>query len=213
MISDFELISLISSRFFHDLAGPIGAVCNGAEFMREEKGEMRNRAIDLIDISAREAVSRINYFRRVFGNIPQTANADFEYIKQITQELFNYSKLNIEWHSKDLDEGVYNIGHIEAKILLNMIFVVSTVAIYGGLMVIKLHKKGNKLEMSVEIQANKIKMDYDISELVQNNNETIAITTKNAPILYMKKFADANKCNLKLEFGENFCRLATIFNQ
>jgi hypothetical protein len=48
---------------------------------------------------------------------------------------------------------------------------------------------------------------------VQNNNQTIAISTKNAPILYMHKFAEANKCNLKLEFGENFCKLSTIFNQ
>ena len=61
MTDDIKLAELLCARFSHDLAGPIGAINNGVEFLSEENSVIKEQAIDLIKTSAVQAVSRLQF--------------------------------------------------------------------------------------------------------------------------------------------------------
>ncbi len=67
-LSDMDLAALISSRICHDLISPVGAIANGLEVLADNPDEeMRKVAIGLIESSARQASSKLQFARLAFG--------------------------------------------------------------------------------------------------------------------------------------------------
>ncbi len=68
LLSDMDLAALISSRICHDLISPVGAIANGLEVLADNPDEeMRKVAVTLIENSARQASSKLQFARLAFG--------------------------------------------------------------------------------------------------------------------------------------------------
>ncbi|MBF0167941.1 MAG: hypothetical protein HQL45_09955 [Alphaproteobacteria bacterium] len=68
MTGDFiRLAELLCSRLCHDLAGPAGAIANGAELIGEEDPETAAEAADLMAGAAGQLGNRLRFFRAAFG--------------------------------------------------------------------------------------------------------------------------------------------------
>ena len=65
-LSDLELAQLLCTRLCHDLAGPIGAVTNGAELLQSDPS-FAAEAGDLLINSAKTASVRLKALRIAFG--------------------------------------------------------------------------------------------------------------------------------------------------
>lgn len=65
------ILEMLVSRLCHDLAGPVGAVCNGVELLQEmpspDGADLNAEALALIDDSARTASARLSLFRLALG--------------------------------------------------------------------------------------------------------------------------------------------------
>jgi histidine phosphotransferase ChpT len=197
-VNDFELIGYITSRFFHDLSGPIGAIHNGSEFLREDKAEMRNRAINLIEMSSKEAITRLQYFKKAFGYV-QPGNNDLERVKQLLEEFFSAGKVKVEWHHKD-DLVMSNYA---TKLLFNIILVVNSVMIYGGKLDITLVNENNDIKIEVKGSGISIKYDNDISEIIMQRNNDITLSTNNAILFYLSRLLTVLESSFKLEHTDN----------
>lgn len=65
---ELDLASLMCARLCHDLAGPVGAVNNGAELLAEGGAESMDDAHELISTCAGQAVRRLRFFRLAYGS-------------------------------------------------------------------------------------------------------------------------------------------------
>jgi histidine phosphotransferase ChpT len=65
--SDLRVSELLAARLCHELVGPISAVANGADLLREHELEIDQEALALIGESARRAGSRLQFYRFAYG--------------------------------------------------------------------------------------------------------------------------------------------------
>lgn len=77
---DLKVAQLLVSRVCHDLAGGVSAVNAGVELIKDGGGAIDPEALSLIDGSAKQTVSRLSFFRVVFG-----AGGGSEYTIAITE--------------------------------------------------------------------------------------------------------------------------------
>ena len=63
---ELDIASLLCARLCHDLAGPVGAVNNGAELLNEGGAESMDDARELISSCAGQAVRRLRRERDIF---------------------------------------------------------------------------------------------------------------------------------------------------
>lgn len=64
---DIRLAELLCARMCHDLAGPTGAVINGAELMEEDDPALASEAAGLMAGAAGQIAKRLRFFRAAFG--------------------------------------------------------------------------------------------------------------------------------------------------
>ena len=66
-MTDVELAEIVSTWLCHALAGPVGAVVNGMELLKEDPQSLTAETVDLVDLSAIAVAQRLKFFRSVFG--------------------------------------------------------------------------------------------------------------------------------------------------
>jgi len=63
-----DLSALVASRLCHDLVSPVGAISNGLEIISEEDDpEIIKQAVDLLNMSVRQAEYKLTFYRMAFG--------------------------------------------------------------------------------------------------------------------------------------------------
>jgi histidine phosphotransferase ChpT len=67
LLPDLRLSQLLAARLCHELVGPVAAVANGVEVLREEPRDDAEEALALAADSARRASSRLQFFRFAYG--------------------------------------------------------------------------------------------------------------------------------------------------
>lgn len=116
---ELRVLHLLCSRLCHDLVGPIGAVNNGVELVREFGAEADDEAMDLVADSAKQAAERLKFFRVAYGLAGGTART-FRDARELVGAVIEPGRMTLEWPEDDginttaLDEG-------SVKLLLNMI--------------------------------------------------------------------------------------------
>ncbi len=66
-VESIRLAELLCARLCHDLAGPAGAIANGAELMGEDDPGMAQEAAALMAGAASQLSNRLRFFRAAFG--------------------------------------------------------------------------------------------------------------------------------------------------
>ncbi len=66
-VDPLELVALIATRLCHDMAGPVGAVSNGAELMGGDPAMVDAEALELLSSSAAGAAVKLRTLRGAFG--------------------------------------------------------------------------------------------------------------------------------------------------
>ena len=141
MISSIKLAALLASRLCHDLTSPIGAIANGLELMADGGYlEMRDQSLDLIELSASEAIRRLAFFRVALGAAGGLkASLPLSKICGIAGEFFVDSKIKLEWSEKLTVSS--DLPPITGRILLNLILLTAESMPRGGR--IKVTMEGN----------------------------------------------------------------------
>ncbi|MBY0354746.1 MAG: hypothetical protein K2Q12_03345, partial [Rickettsiales bacterium] len=97
MQDSFLIAELLCTRLCHDLTGPIGAVNNGAEFLEEEDFEMNADALKLMTDSAREAVSRLQFYRQAYGVVKESGDVALGEKKELVAGYLHQTRVKLDW--------------------------------------------------------------------------------------------------------------------
>lgn len=221
MLTELELSELLNAKLCHDLTGPIGAINNGAEFLSEEEDlskknidlNIKAKAIELIESSASQAVSRLKLFRQAYGPVPMIGETRISSIKKLVEDFYSpqsqsFRNIEFKWLYNGKPEQDETISHRVSKLVLNMIIIVTQSLIFGGEIIIDISEEENKCNLIFTAEGRGAKIDKtDLSILVGKASKD-SITSRN--IHYYYTFKVANLLNVSLSADSKKDKL--IFN-
>lgn len=202
MTDDIHLAELLCARFCHDLAGPIGAVNNGIEFLSEEDFAMKDQAVSLIDASAKEAVARLQFLRMAYGVVKQVGGADIAQMKQLTENMLAQSKVTLDWPDQYTDAAGVSISNKLGRVIFNMIIITTGSLIYGGQLSVRLRKKDGHKYVTVSVEGEKVKFSDEQAGLLKAKAAIEELDSRNVQIFYTGKLAKEIDAKLSLRWDE-----------
>ncbi len=131
MLKPLELSNLLSSKICHDLINPVSALNSAIDVLEDpDAEEIHEDALNLVKTSARQASSKLKFFRIAFGE-GKSGSMELSEIINLVEDAFKTRRLSFEW--KNLKE---NYEKSIAKIILNQCFLASGFLPRGGSVII-----------------------------------------------------------------------------
>ncbi len=126
---DLKVAGLLCSRLCHDLIGPIGAVGNGIELMREMGAAEDREALDLVGVSAKTAARRLQFFRIAYGaGLGQGDGPAVAEIGALAADMLADTRIGLRWEIA----GDAPLGRQGTRLAVNLILLLTEALPLGG---------------------------------------------------------------------------------
>jgi histidine phosphotransferase ChpT len=202
MNESFLIAELLCTRLCHDITGPIGAVNNGAEFLEEENFSMNEDALKLITDSAREAVSRLQFFRQAYGLIKESGDVPLGEKKELVEAFLRQTRVTLDWPDTHTDASGVGISQGMAKLLLNMVVLVNGALIKGGTLSVRIEKSGaDGKQVRVRGEGDAIKADEQIVAALNGQLAMEQLAPKNVQAMFSQRMAEHLGITLSLDYS------------
>ena len=198
-VDDVTLASLLGSRICHDLVSPVGALNNGVEIIDGGADpEFRDHAMRVISQGARQAKSRLAFYRVAFGAGSGLADsAHLDEVRELVTSFFDGSRLTVEWEP---DEETLDRNMV--KLFLNLILIGAEALPRGGLLRIGVMRKA-AVNLIVIAEGPSTKFGDRVRTLLRHgglDEDEAPLQPKEAPIVLTNRLAE--QLGAELSFGE-----------
>ncbi len=166
MTANKSLMELLCTRLCHDIAGPVGAIANGAEFLAEENSGMHDQAIELITQSAEEAVNRLQFYRMAYGKITGKGDACLADYKTLIKKFFQSGKISLDWPDTHTDAANIPLSRNMARLILNLVLLASGTLIRGGVISIRIQQRENERVILISASGTGLKWDIMLERAI-----------------------------------------------
>lgn len=208
MTDVLELSEFIVSRLCHDMAGPVGAVNNGVELLKDPNPTYHSESVDLIEISAKEAVARLLYFRHAYGNNKSQNGISLGMVKDLVQNYFINKNIKFSWPEAHGDsESMQPISNDIVKLVLNLVLIVAGSLIHGGNISIKIKTQKNNQAVKVRGEGKNVKLHDHISSVLTGELKEITTDSKNSQAYLTRMLAKKINGTLKTDIGDNYIEI------
>lgn len=121
-VAESRVMELLCARLCHDLIGPIAAVNNGVELVRDFGDEMKGEALDLIGDSALRASRLLQFYRVAFGSAraPDGSGIGIGEGRQRALDALTSERITVNWPEDPATSGV-TLPRSVVKLVLNMV--------------------------------------------------------------------------------------------
>lgn len=192
-VDNLTLSSLLMTKFCHDLAGPLGGIQNGIEFLSEDASdpETVTQATALLGLSSSEASARLQLFRQAYGTFQPQGSADAADLERHVREYFSKTKLVLEWQVENIA-----LTQLARSAIWQMLVLAQQVLIYGGNLKLTASEEAGNLTISVTGSAPKLHADPDLIATLEGKPASPnAIASKLAHALYWVEFCRLYQIN------------------
>ncbi len=195
------ITSLLITKFCHDLAGPLGGLQNGIEFLSEaEAGD----ASELLGLSMNEASARLQIFRNAYGTFAAEGAANAGEAEQIAHQYLKQTKLaaniNITGAFTQQMRGA----------MLQQVLLAHQLLIYGG----RLEVTSNGKQLTITGSAEKTHEDPEIKALLLSSG-AVSVPANASPkvihALYWREYAHTNGLKFAAKWESNQFQFVTLF--
>ncbi len=191
------LAELLTTRLCHDLTGPIGAVHNGAEFMKE--GGMADDAADLIATSAAEAVARLQFYRVVYGKVPGIGETGIAEKIPVAHTFLAGSRIPLQWVD---DAGLGGLPHSAMRLLFNIILIASSSMLRKGTIHVSARRAEDGLHLDVRTEGGSVKWEAQQQDALDGKTAREALEPKTAQLAFTHLLAGQIHAKLTVENTE-----------
>ncbi|MCH8323446.1 MAG: hypothetical protein IIB64_10310 [Proteobacteria bacterium] len=195
-MEDLSFTSMVCSKILHDLAGPIGAVMNGAELLEEGTGVVdQAEIIQLLKDSTDQLNANLQVFRIAFGALSTgEGQVDIAMFREALDVYAKFRSFPILWETS----GVMADKNL-VKIILNSVFILGDAARKKGQVRITLRGDSSDCSFNVAGLGEGVKISPEIRNLLEGS-ETPPFTTANISAYVIKSLAASLR--LKLSVNE-----------
>lgn len=207
-----ELAEFLIAKICHDLAGSLGAVNNGVELLRDPESNVHDESIELIELSAKDSVAKLLYFRQAFG-VSRATGICMTGIKDLVNNFFSGKNVTFVWPEAHGDSDSMQLLKAEiSKILLNLILIVSGTLIYGGKIIVRIKIQKDDVKVKVRGEGKMVKLHDYIADALQKETDSLHIDSKNVQACLTYKLAKKIGGGIVTEIGtteegENFIEI------
>lgn len=190
---------MICTRFCHDMAGPVSALYNGMEYIRDEDctEDMLEQVHNLLTTSSGESLSRLQVYRLAYGRVAEGETCSLMDLKQTLGRFFKFHRVNLIWgHGFETETGDQKMAGQMRQVLVNMITIMQSFMSYGGNM--KAERYANdmgKWRIRVFGESEKLKHDEELSRILLNTEIEEEFTPHNTPAWFFRKLTYAQDIN------------------
>lgn len=185
---EMALAQLMTTKYCHDLAGPLGAVSNGVEFLKDGGESMHEQSIELLETSAKEAVDRLLFFRQAFGATNKNMDVEMSHIAEVCDHFFAPKHIEVSWQ---VDELFVTLAgerrHELVKLLMNLMMAASYVVIHGAKMSVEINTSQKQHKISVVIEHEKLKDDPIVEAILCNLPRLPEMDSRNVQLFFTQK--------------------------
>lgn len=176
---------LMITKLCHDLSGSLSAISNGLELMNDDTAqEIQDESLKLVSQSAKDAITKLVFFRQVFGSSASDTTISYGSIQQMCDAFFAIRNIPVQWNLP-VDEQI-EFPAVQAKMIMAFLCVISDGLIKNG--TLKLEAVGADVrltgaaEMTKFPEANK----HILQEMSQESNLDDDLSVKNVAVFYLK---------------------------
>ena len=191
MAMEMALAELMTTKYCHDLAGPLGAVNNGVEFLKDGGEEMQEQSIEVLETSAKEAVERLLFFRQAFGATNKNIDVEMGHITEVSQNFFAQKQIEVSW---EVDELFITLDgearHQLVKMLLNVMMAASHLVVYGARMYVEINAGQKQQSISVRLEHEKLKDDPVVEGVLCNLSHVPEMDSRNVQLFFTQRLID-----------------------
>lgn len=190
---EVRLAELLCTRLCHDLTGPIGAVNNGAEFLSEEGFALQDQAIELIVGSAQQAVTRLQFYRQAYGRVNAQGEASLSEVRELAEAFFNDSRFELAWPDFYTDSADVSLSRKMAKLVLNMLVLISGAMPRGGKLSVILGKQEGTgyVEVRVRGESEHVREDDEAINALRKKTKVTELNPKSVQPYFLARLADS----------------------
>lgn len=207
MISPVECAELVAVKLCHDLAGPIGAINNGVELLHDEDTEFLNESLNLVEMSAKEAVHKIMYYRQAYGSISKENEINLNNLRDLITNFFSQTKCQIDWALPESQTTL--VPSATARILLNLLLIASSTLITGGTITIQLTRDLQKIPIRLHAKGPMVKLADETLALLTLDKVEFPITVKNIQPFLTTQMLKMNHETLSVHYKPQELELIT----
>lgn len=204
MSEKLKFAEMLCTRFCHDIIGPVGAVSNGAEFLRDELKDMQSQAADLIESSAKEAVARVQFYRQAYGFAPNSNSASLTEMKKLTEGYFMASKIKLEWSDKYTDMLPVQVSQAQKKLILNLLIISASTLIRGG----RIHFEIENGIATITATGDKLMVNENLEKSLTGNLPAEQLDPRLIQAHYTYELATDSNLKVEVKKGQDLFSLA-----
>lgn len=204
-MDDLTLSELLAVKICHDLAGPLGAINNGTELLKDGSDDIYDRSLDLVEGSAKDAVARLMFFRQAYGMVNAEQEVSVLSLQELVNNMYASSQVHVTWPKEFAGSGIpQSVSALAGKLALNLIMLVAGTLIHGGTISVRPQKHQGKNPVSVRGEGKDVKLQEELLLLLTDPQKTLPMSIKNVHVFLIRKLADKLDLTLDVKHGSNF---------
>lgn len=182
-----EISELLMAKICHDLAGPVGAVNNGVEFLKEPGTILSKDSIDLIETSAKDALYRLLFFRQAYGTSRTKAGVALSVVKDLARNFYSNQDVTFAWPESQGDADTMNVLPNDfTRLLMNLILIIASTLMHGGKVTVKLKNQKTNFKIKLYATGKTVRTNELVNRILRGDYKNSEIEPKyvNAHIAY-----------------------------
>lgn len=211
---ELGVAQLLCSRLCHDLIGPLGAVNAGLELMEDQSlgGGVAGEAMDLLKNSARQAASRLAFYRMAFGSGSGGGGATpLEEARILTVDLLADRKVDLDWPENIVLPPNASISPTGAKLLLNLVLLALEMVPRTGVIQVRFASLPEGVGAALTATGPGARIKDEIRTAMEPGAERVALSAHNVQAHFARCLADFCGSGLEVAVGaEDEVKLAAI---
>lgn len=204
---DSRVMELLFARLCHDLIGPISAINNGVELVRDYGDEMQGEALALIGESATKASQLLQFYRVAFGSAREVdgSGIEIEEGRQRTLDALSSERVTIQWSDKEA-EGDGEASRLTVKLILNLVLLGVEILPGAGEVCVEI-KRGNPGQVQVTAQKNGLSMSEDLAAVLNGEVLPNELTPRTVQAFFTRFLANSVDGDIRVQCGKDFIYL------
>lgn len=200
MIGDLEFVQIFSAKLFHDLAGTLGAISSAIEFVHSDDVEVKNKALELMEISSNQANDRLRFMRYAYGISKYSGDADLDIVRELCLLLGKDKRVDVEFTPPGHLTNEKTMDVSKGKLIVCLASLAKSTLIHGG--IVKVAWQGDN-SITVTAEGDEVKDPQDLHDII-NGEEYLdmPIAPSNVHAYYIFRLLDAKKIKLDISVAE-----------
>jgi histidine phosphotransferase ChpT len=204
---DLSVMELLCARLCHDLIGPIAAVNNGVELIRDYGDEMQGEALGLVGESATKASRLLQFYRLAFGSArgADGGGIGIEEARQRALDALSSERITIHWPDKELgpekaSAGDGEVSRLAVKFILNLVLLGVEILPGAGEVEVEV-RHGNPTRVQITAKKDGLSMGEDFAAVLNGEASLDELTPRTVQAYFTHFLANSLGSGLDVHCG------------